>query len=58
MFLFLVFFLPMMIIREGLARLSEVWANIDKKKFFRQLPYYLIAILLLMAILLWLKGYR
>jgi len=56
--LFVIFFLPMMMIKEGLSMFSEFFEGINKKKFFWRLPYYLLAILSFIAIVLWIEGYR
>jgi len=56
--IFMIFFLPMLIIKEGLSMFSEFTEGIDTKKWLWRLPYILIAALSFIVIVLWLKGYR
>jgi hypothetical protein len=48
----------MLIIKEGLAMISEFTENIDMKKWLWRIPYFLIVVLSFVAVVLWLQGYR
>jgi hypothetical protein len=54
----MIFFLPMMVIKEGLAMLSEFTEGIDMEKWLWRMPYFLIGILSFIVVVLWLEGYR
>ena len=57
-FLFLVFVLPVVMIKDGWRRITKNMTKEEKKKFLWNIPYVLLIILIILMIILWLNGYR
>lgn len=56
--IFMIFFLPLMIIKEGIAMVTEFTEGKDKKKLFWHVLYFVVVLLAFVAIILWILGYR
>lgn len=56
--LFLLFVLPVLMIKDLWERVTKNMTKAQKKKMLWRIPYVLIFILLILAILLIMKGYR
>ncbi len=57
-FLFLVFVLPVIMMKDLWARLTKGMDSKEKKDFLWKIPYVLLIILVILSIILWMKGYR
>jgi len=56
--LFLIFVLPVVMIKEAWKMLTKNMTKEDKKRWLWRIPYILLGILVILAIVLWMKGYR
>lgn len=56
--LFLIFVLPIVMIKELWKLLTGKMTKNDKKKWLWRIPYILIAIFVILTIILWANGYR
>ena len=56
--LFLLFVLPVIMLKDLWGRITENMTKAQKKKMLWKIPYVLILILVILAILLIMKGYR
>ena len=55
---FLVFVLPVLMVKDLWARFTKNMTPKEKKKMLWRMPYFLIAMLVVLLLILWSYGYR
>jgi hypothetical protein len=56
--IFLIFVLPFMVLKKGWKMLTKNITKDSRNKWLWRIPSFLLIILSVLAIILWLKGYR
>ncbi len=56
--IFMIFFLPLLMIKAALAMISEATEDLDWNKWLWRTPNILLGILIFTFIVLWLEGYH